>query len=572
MSYFIIYNKDGKPSVKTTCRQCSFEIMTENPEYTEMMHDILAISGNIYDLNYRSLEKSLESKHPEISGVLKRVLHDNLCSETRCEAYDVDHVVKFIRYICMYHNINDFIIQEIRPNTIYHSDKHRQGCIHIANDYERVNRWDFNVIFVKYVLEHTTEIQTIHDFMIAAIVAEKLDVIDYLIEVGIDINDRLSFGEKYTNDEFGGYSSYGNLASEHGFQVLKHIVDRGCRHFNISSIYDPDELILLMPHINLEDMSFKDKCDMIKECLHISNLGALKMLAEHGLIITNDIMESMYGYHYENEQHTWNYCENLSLHVLNYMIDLGIEAKHFSRTYETAITNENFDVVEKIERTGIFKYFKPGDFLNAAAIDSISTMLEHLLSLDENIDQEKISCAYINSFRSIDCMKILEPYVTNMDSNLATATLNKYLGLNFSNENDKSAILFLMDRGAKVSKELLLYIVMSDLNFFETILLKYSEIDTSINVAKELSVYYPINVIQNMPQNLSLSHAAIFTSYGIDFERPLKIVLERDPNLDIDTLSLMFQTIIEHLVTNNDKSYNSVTENVVRKAHFLIEN
>ena len=468
-------------------------------------------------------------------------------------------------------------ILEIEPETIFHQDPYVKGTQHISCDFDVVRSWAFNTEFIKHLLQDGLTIEKDgHYLMCLAIKIRDMKMVDYLIDVGVDINYQIERENTAAFNESGFYyttrlpeiyaaHNYADLAIESDdFEVLRHILDRGCCYATstIEACIYNDSIRKLMPYIKVNEMSLSSKCETLSILILSGDVDALKMFEKAGLVITNEMADG---------------CGNLAINYIDssmvkYLISLGISAKHFRVAYRQAIVDEDSETIEQIEKAGIFEYYKPAEFLAAAVLTTVETV-RHILDLgvDSEQDQIEIREAFSDSLRNVKIMKILEAYVNDLDPELASQTLAKLANFTMREgeiEMCMEGIDRLISSGAKPQINILCMTALSNMSFLELMLRKFPEIDLKMDVAKEIGIIRGKD--SEIDEKCSLLEVVVFLGPH-NFESVLNLMLERLPDLDADRLMTLFQKIAIKFSGPKSIYGNYYSQGLLKRARFLAE-
>ena len=589
MTYYLAQHKANH--LPFNCSLCKLEI--------DLDHDTAQIVHRIFVDDDESIDEdkilsSLTEKYPNIQKIVQRNPTIRPDIDTKYAACDVASISKYVSKLTISllddddtYDRSALTMSEIRPNTIFHKDSYNEGIIHISNDFEVVNTWSLNTEFVKYLLENGLTIQEHGNrLMSLAIKIHDLEMIDYLIDVGVDINYEtktgrytLEYGEKgfyAASDRAELYYSHNFVelaAEESEFKVLKHILNRGCRHITsaIESCIEQETLSEIMPYFKIDEMTFAQKCEVMSTLIFAGDLKALKMFEKAGFIITNEIADSINSDD-DGQSLSTDYIEK---QILKHLISRGISAKYYCGTYEQSVCDGEMSIMQLIEKAGIFEHYRPARFL-LSTVQTSSQIMRHILDLgiDPEHDKTEIRDTFKESLRNYESMKMLEPYVKNLDSELASETLDIYAERVMSGrknpknpKNLEKGIDLLVGYGAKPTAYTLCVAAESNLQFLELILSRFPEIDVDMNVATEFMKFREIP--SEMNAKCSLIEAVIMFSPR-DFESVLNLMLQKQPDLNSDRLILLFQIMAK--IYTGVRYGQRFQQNLLSKAQFLADN
>ena len=575
MTYFIIESTQ-KNTLSGFCHRCSLLIMSENPEHTELVADIRAINPDLDFLMLQSTIDALSPKYSNISDILNELITHDSSNKIKTIAYGLSNLSTHMKFASTAKHT--LTIKEIKPHLIYHESLVDVDCVHILDTYDTITEWSFGVDFLEHLLNRSLTIaEHGHNFMMVAIRQKDLAAIDFLIKSGVDIS--CESGSGYTDDILRGYRNYARLVAIQQPELLTYFADQGCGHIEdaISFFQEEEELTAVMSYVDQNSMSDEDKRSMLIDCFRSWNVTAMKMFEKEGLILTKEIVDSLdidEDDDLESPRHQYYNRE-----MLEYMIHLGINAKHYQSTYFMALIDEDLDTMVMIEKAGIFEHYKPADFLTDAVLNSKTRMLQYLIDrgIDKTRDQSEIRYAYTHSLNDLECMKLLEPFVDNIDYEMLNKMLDTFTHyhIRYSSKCDP-VINNLIDRGAKPPEFLLAQIALSNLKFLERILRKLSYFEVRDNVEDAIlsktNKVVLCRVRGHFEGGFNLVEVVVFINTEDDFESTLKLLLEAKPELNSTKLIFTFQKCFE-LLARADRSEFQVpeAENLVRKAQLLID-
>lgn len=567
MTNFIIKLDNNEPCVHD-CKQCVFETAFADPKYAELLDCIREIDRIRDTSGNKKYADNLISKHPQIQTILDKVNDASKRIETRHEARTLPEAIRYIRNNCHTNwnkNIN-IIIQEIESETICHTNQYNENCFHIPIDYDIKNTWNFGIPFLEYILQQKLIVikDQACELMACAIIFQDLDMIDYLINAGADINYKASSDSQ--DDVLDGYDNYVDLATTQNFEVVKHILNKGCSYAASALEFYTDPKILdeIITFINFDNMTFGDKAAIVASCFY--NLNALKALERVGVIISNEMMEIIVYDHDDLVN------DSLEQDALEYMISRGLSVKYLKSMYGNALSEGKQGVIQLFEKNGIFEYYKPASFLKYV-VTCDSKSLQYLLNqgVDCDEDQEEIRQVFIGCMCDIHHIRLLEPYIKDPDVYLFNAVFDKLNTQYWFTENKPviDGVCYLIDHGATSYHKSLAFFAMRHLEILHAILERKPEIDIEFDTRETLSKSSTVYcLVQDLLPNFSLAEIIIFINKNEDFESTLELILERKANLDTSRLKLLFQKCMEVLTVSNFYLV-SPAPVLIRKARFL---
>lgn len=555
---YCILQRNNK-NVPLHCNQCILETSLGNPEDAHKIYKILEKDENdVVDIPL-DIPTELFEKYPDLQKIINKILYNSIIAVGRYNASKITNISSLFMGTFSTHNMDcfeDLKILEIKPSEIFHHDVN--PCfIHVSDEYEVIKTWSFNVEFIEYLLQEDLMIELCgYDLMTMSIMIGSLEVIDYLIDVGVDINHQQDFSML-------SFQNYVELAAIKGIHVLKHVLSHGCRPIvsiigtcNIQGVLDE-----IMPYFKIDEMSPDEKYDLAVYLILNMDLEIIQCFEKQGLMITNEILD-----HIQDD----DYLAYSPIHhkTVKYLLSLGISAKFFYGSYEEALIYDKLERMEILEKAGIFEHYEPARFLNAAAKRD-SKILQHILDLGIDMNQEQLRAAFVRaSPYNFENMMKLEPYIETLDLKLMNDALHQINDMQRRMNLDRRGIDYLLDHEAEPSDFLLYSLALNDLQMLKILLEKRPEIDVMMEMPNNLSKAYIDNTIIGSSFNASnLLNIAIFFNHDSDFASTLEMMLKR-PCMDPDRLASVFERNFQAIV---DCGNRGLRPDLALKAQFLAQ-
>ena len=283
MTYYLL-QRDGE-NFPLHCKQCLLETLIEDSKDAQQIHEILNLRKNC-----DKIPADLIKKYPNMNEIIDRIFSYNWEVKDKYWACKITDIFKHFRFLMNNFidsvdadvDLPDFTLKEIKPAKIFHEDDKMTKFAHISNEYEVVNTWTYNPEFIEYLLEQgITMAEHGHNFMALAIEMNNLEVIDYLINAGIDINYK---SNNYDEDIGCDFSDYADLASMRNIRTLKHVLDRGCRYVEsaVDACSNNGTISEIMPYFKFEEMSLDAKSKLACNLIFNNSISILKQFEKLG--------------------------------------------------------------------------------------------------------------------------------------------------------------------------------------------------------------------------------------------------------------------------------------------------
>lgn len=274
MSYYLVL-LDDEP-VPGKCPECYVVKLFADSEIGAQVHQLYLdkyygdYMANIPCELRESIDDRLQSFEVRYPSVKFNELFESLFKShyessnyTICELSDID---TFLSYACNGNMQKDqeITLAEIDAANVFHH--HNCRYYHILNDYHIVRKWSINGEFIEHLIQQGMNLsQNGHRFMNFAINTDNLELIDDLIKLGVDLNCKDSFRNRYGLLDV---IDYAWEASNRRVVTLalKHILKRGCRNFSyalIQNINNPEIVAIILPYCKVEELDFSERCRIL---------------------------------------------------------------------------------------------------------------------------------------------------------------------------------------------------------------------------------------------------------------------------------------------------------------------
>lgn len=469
---------------------------------------------------------------------------------------EISNIESYLSYISTCHqlenkNLNNFSFNEINVEKYFIHNCH----IHIMGEYHLVDEWRFDIPFVEYVLRDGIKVVDKKcRFMEWAIRTENLELIDYLIDNGVNLNN------KHRIQHVSGFVEridYAYAAASTSAHVLHYMLKRGCH--DLSSVIsfrvvDTELVRSLIPYCIIKDWTFEQKCDVASSLVLGESLEILQEFEAIGLEITADIMDEIIGCNNDDTSYIPCFIEE---DIAYYLISKDISAIYFHDTYENACCNANLNLMNQLEKAGIFEFYRPAKFLNQAALSHKIEILEHILKcgVDPEVDKHKIEKSFPSMCQFLDakCIALMKPYIDMSKKDLILKTAANYLQYS----KDKSKIItmtdYFLENRALSPDDLVFMVAASRIDLLEYVFDKVNDFNFNtrakvIDVMRHTTPWLNNNKWSDL--EMSLAEIVVFINSNSGFESTLDLLLERQL-IDPERIIEMTRQIIDIFHASN---------------------
>lgn len=555
MTYYLaLFDNEA---LKLNCERCLIETMVEDEDcalkvynfYNNYYHgygidscdlsvnfntmkDYSLKTPNLYNDSYPKALDEILSICPQIEKVLEALSRDKKTKNaTVYEISDIELIANYIynSYECTRNNSNNLTFAQIEPRTKVST---HYDFFHTAGDYRTVHIWNFDTDFIEHLISEGLSISDGAIIMQIAIQSENLKMIDRLIAFGVDINFKI-------HAYCGG--SYAELAAETSQEVLKHVLDHKCHHVIDALLIcirksNREMMQIVFPYCEMEDLTMDDKRHLVLTLIESNSVDFFEDFRKAGFIVTNEIIGTMM---YD--------CGNITTKIVEYLLSNGINIKYFRDAYFFACMRSNLQMLDLLEKSGIFGNYRPISFLTAA--NNNPEIIERLLGygIDTELDRAEIDDAYVEmcSYNS-DYAKFLEPYVDLSNNELLERCMLRITSPFITSEKFVKAFKYFVEKGATLSQNFILFLGINQPSSLECALKSELEFEVDIYFEKnmiekeEMQIFFSstqCTKIAEMFGNASLLEIVVSSSADYDFEYVFTELIKRGAKLDSQRLT-----------------------------------